>query len=232
MTFLIVLACTLAGVFVLRNPIRKAPVVFYALAIALVVVFFCSGMLHLPRSVDTLLFTLVRKCTLALALFVVVMLIGAFPHDSKVRRWLQPIRAELSIIAWILSLGHMAAYLSGYMTRLVSGAMDGAVFAAIVVALVLFVLLLVLGVTSFQFVKQRMTRASWRRVQKFSYVFFALVYVHLMLMLLPPALQGGSVAQVSVAVYSVIFIAYAVARVSYALKSREESGSDKTERAA
>lgn len=214
MTFLAVLVCTVISVFLLRNFVRKAPVAFYVAAIAVDVLFLCSDVLGVPRIVDAALFTVVHKCTLALALFVIVMFIGVFPVDSKIRRWLQPIRAELSIVAWILSMGHMAAYFSSYMTRLFSGVVDGAVFAAIVVALVLLVLLLVLGVTSFQFVKRRMSKVSWKRVQLLAYPFFGLVYVHLLLMLLPPALHGGSTARFSVAVYTVIFIAYFVSRVS------------------
>lgn len=220
MTFLLVFLATLMCVFLLRNPLRKAPVAFYALAVVVDVLFMCGDTLGLPRAVDNVLFMLVHKCALALALFTIVMFIGAFSRESKVRRWLQPVRAELSIVACILSLGHMTVYLANYAIRFLAGAVDGAVFVALVVALVLFALILVLGVTSFQFVKRRMTKASWKRVQLFSYVFFGLTYVHLMLMLLPPALQGGSVAQLSVAVYSVVFAGYAIARLTKAARDR------------
>ncbi len=33
------------------------------------------------------------------------MYIGVLPRTSKVTLWLRPIRAELSIVAWILTLG-------------------------------------------------------------------------------------------------------------------------------
>ncbi len=77
----------------------------------------------------------------------------------------------------------------------------------------LLVLLVVLGVTSFAFVKRQMSTASWKKVQKLAYPFFGLVYVHLLLMLLPSALHGGLAAQASVAVYSVVFVGYALCRV-------------------
>ena len=79
------------------------------------------------------------------------------------------------------------------------------VVSALVVALALLVLLLVLGVTSFAFVKRRMRTDSWKRLQRWAYVFFGLVYVHLMLMLAPAASQGGEAAVASVVVYTVIF---------------------------
>jgi DMSO/TMAO reductase YedYZ heme-binding membrane subunit len=53
----------------------------------------------------------------------------------------------------------------------------------------------------------------WKKIQKLAYPFFGLVYVHLMIMFLPPALKGGEAAQISVIVYSAVFISYAVLRL-------------------
>ena len=74
--------------------------------------------------------------------------------------------------------------------------------------------------TSFAFVKRQMSTASWKKVQKLAYPFFGLVYVHLLLMLLPSALHGGLAAQASVAVYSVVFVGYALCRVGRALADK------------
>ena len=87
----------------------------------------------------------------------------------------------------------MAVYLASYAPRL-GGALGGNVLGALVVALALLVLLLVLGVTSFGFVERRMRTESWKRLQRWAYVFFGLVYVHLMLMLAPAASRGGEAA--------------------------------------
>ncbi len=57
--------------------------------------------------------------------------------------------------------------------------------------------------------------------EKLSYLFFVLVYAHLLLMLLPPALAGGVAAQMSVAVYSLIFVAYIVLRIRRELVDRK-----------
>lgn len=220
MDFLLVFICAVVAAFALRNPIKKASVAFYVLAVAVSVLFIAAEFFPMPRAVWSALFLLVQKCMLALALFAVVMLIGVFSRDSRVGRWLRPIRAELSIIAWILSLGHMAVYLASYLPRL-GGVNKGAVMISFVVALVLFALLLVLGVTSFNVVKKRMKKDTWKRAQMLAYPFFGLVYLHLMLMLLPPALHGGAAAQVSVAVYSVLFAAYALLRVRRAVIDRK-----------
>ncbi|MEG1827625.1 MAG: hypothetical protein RR218_10245 [Gordonibacter sp.] len=220
MTFAIVLVITAAASLLLRNPLRKWPWLFYVLAVAVDVLFLAES--FMPRSVWSLLLTLVQKCMLPLALFTVVMFIGVFARDSKVGSWLRPVRAELSIIAWILSLGHMTVYLMSYVPRvLAGGSLGGNVALSFVVALVLFALLLMLGITSFNGVKKRMKADSWKRVQLLAYPFFGLIYVHVLLMLLPSALHGGVAAQVSVAVYTMVFGTYAVLRVARAMKDRK-----------
>lgn len=223
MDFAIILVVSVAAVFALRNPLKACPVAFYAAAIAVDVLYMYGVFFGLPRAVWSPLFVLVQKCELALALFAVVMFIGCLNREGRAYRWLKPVRSELSIVAWFLSLGHMAVYLESYLPRLVSGgAVSGNVVGAFVLAVVLLALLVVLGVTSFAFVKRRMSTASWKKVQKLAYPFFVLVYVHLLLMLLPSALHGGLAAQAAVAVYSVVFIGYGLCRVGRALADRRE----------
>lgn len=218
MDFAIILAVTVAACFALRNPLKACPVAFYVAAIAVDALYVYGVFFGLPRAVWSPLFVLIQKCELALALFVVVMFIGCLNREGRACRWLKPVRSELSIVAWFLSLGHMAVYLESYLPRLFgAGTVSGNVMGAFVLAIVLLVLLIVLGVTSFAFVKRRMRTDTWKKVQKLAYPFFGLVYLHLLLMLLPSALHGGLAAQTSVAVYSVVFIGYGLCRVGRAL---------------
>lgn len=223
MTFAIVLVVTVLACFALRDLIHKAPVVFYALAVVVDVLYLLVSALDVPFWLWKISFELIQECLLPLSLFVVVMYIGCFARDSKISRWLRPIRAELSIMACILAAGHMAAYMGLYVAQIMGGNARANVMAAFAVALALLVLLLVLGVTSFNAVKRRMKKESWAKLQKWAYVFFGLVYVHLMFMLTPSALQGGGAAQVSVAVYTVVFGAYAVARLLRAARDGKQS---------
>ena len=89
------------------------------------------------------------------------------------------------------------------------------------VALAVTVLLVVLGATSFNNVKVRMSSQTWSRVQKWSYAFFGLTYVHVLAMLLPSALSGGMTAVQSVVAYTVVFGAYAVLRIVRAMLDRK-----------
>lgn len=213
MEFLIVLVATTAACFVCRNAVKRCPLAFYVGAFAVDALFIVGLSGVLPRALWMVLLMLVQKCYVALALFAVVMYIGVFSRSSKVSLWLRPIRGELSIIAWILSLGHVSVYLAGYAPLIASGAaVSTNVLVSIMVALVLLVLLMLLGVTSFRFVKRRMSTDGWIRLQKLAYPFFALVYVHLLMMLAPAAVSGGIAATESLVVYTVVFGAWAVAR--------------------
>ncbi|HBT94627.1 MAG TPA: hypothetical protein DEB24_00195, partial [Coriobacteriia bacterium] len=192
MLFLITLIATVALTFLLKTPIKRLPWLFYLLAIVVTVVFLARGTIQLPAIIDRPFFMLMQKATLAEALFVVVMFIGVFDVKSKIRSWFQPIRAELSIFACIIALGHIAAYLTSFGVRIFvnSGSYNGFLLSSFVIALVLFALLLILGFTSFEVIKKRMKTKSWKKVQYLAYAFYALTYVHILLFLLPPAIGG------------------------------------------
>ena len=222
MTFLITLLCTTLACIVLRPVIRKVPWLFYALAVAVVVAFFAGTTLDLPRDARMAMVFMMQKCMLATALFVVVMYIGVLPKSSKARHWMQPLRGPLSIVACILALGHMVRYFMTYITRVMGGgAVAANVMVSFVIAIVLFALLIVLGVTSFNAIKKRMDARLWKRIQWFAYIFYALVYVHLLIMLGPAALAGGKNALISAGIYTVVFGAYLALRIVKAKRDKK-----------
>ena len=218
MEFRFVFAATAVAALALREPLKRCPVAFYALACAVVVVFLAGANGLLSGGWWKPAIVLVQRCMVALSLFAVVMLIGALPKGGKLDAWLRPVRAELSIVACILCLGHMCMYLAPYAARAVAGTMGAPMLASFVVAVVLFVLVLLLGVTSFGFVKQRMGGRAWKNVQRLAYPFFGLAWAHLMFMLAPAASKGGEQALASVAIYSALFALYLVLRLFRAYK--------------
>ena len=219
MRFALVLLGTAVFSFACKDAIRKAPWVFYVLAVVLSVMYAITGYVNYPYWLQRALFILMQKGTLATAFFVVVMYIGVFDGIEFVRQRLKPTRAALSIMGCILILGHVVKYLVAFLPRL--GVLSGMLAASIWLALGLFVLMLVLGVTSFQVVKRAMNASAWIKLQKTAYIFYGALYLHIILILLPPALQGSSAAIESVIVYSVVFLAYAVLRVAKALRDRK-----------
>ena len=57
-----------------------------------------------------------------------------------------------------------------------------------------------------------MSILSWRKLQKLAYVFYGLIFVHIMLFLVPSAMGGASAATISVIVYLVLGLLYLVFR--------------------
>lgn len=224
MEFVITLLAVTVFACVLRNPLRRVPWLFYGLAVVFVVAYLASTTLSLPRPVSHALMLLMNRCLLPTAIFVVVMYVGVFPKGSGARRWLQPLRTPLSIVGCILVLGHMVRFIGAYAARVFGGA--GVVAPNVLVsfglAVALFALLAVLGVTSFNAVRAHMKGATWRRVQRWAYLFYGLVYAHVLVMLGPAALNGGAAAREAVAVYTAVFGAYAVLRVARAILDRRQ----------
>lgn len=223
MKLLIAFVIALAVSFGLRNPIRKAPVVFYAIAVLADVVFLSQIMFDINSQVARAVHPYFSRCLLAYAFFAIVMFMGVFSPSSKIRQWLAPIRGELSIIAAILTFGHVANYTQSYLTQLLSGFVGAhAAFAmSFVVAAVLTVLLAVLTVTSFRAVRRAMNAKTWKRVQWFAYPFFVLIGVHVALVLGASASNFGQQAFMSVLAYSSITVVYVIARGARALLDKK-----------
>lgn len=198
-----------------KKPLKSKPGIFYAAAIMIDVVYMAATYGFVGGWVKDISFLVVQKSTLAVALFIVVMFIGTFPAGSRPRSYLMPIRAGLSIIATFLALGHICAYAGSYLYRIPSGfeSAPASLKLSLVTALVLFVLIVVLGVTSFNFVKRKMSGTRWKSIQRWAYLFYGFVYLHLALMLAPSALAGSRTAIGGMIAYTIIFGSYAVARI-------------------
>lgn len=150
-----------------------------------------------------------QRCALAFLLFSIVMFVGVLGEKNPLRTHLMPIRRQLSILACIFAVGHIAFYAASYVPRLTS-AFTGNLAFSLGLAALITALMAVLWVTSAQRVKHAMKAASWKRVQRLAYPFYVLTYVHLALLLMPSALAGNDVAVLSIAVYSIVMGAYVV----------------------
>lgn len=211
--------------WVLRRPMKSHPLVFYMIAIALNACYLACLFIDIPMFIKKMIFLLMQKCTLAVAVFIVVMFIGVFRRDSKVSIGLRPVRSELSIIGCLLTIGHMVMYVNSFLPRLVRGTIDSGFLFFFCTAIALLILLLVLGVTSVDSVKRKMTAAKWKQVQRWAYVFFLLIYVHLLSILTPAAATGAGTARNSIIIYTVIFGIYLVARIHRAVADRSDGAS-------
>ncbi|MDR0513644.1 MAG: ferric reductase-like transmembrane domain-containing protein [Coriobacteriaceae bacterium] len=221
MLFLASLIGTVLFVLLFRKALKKVPIVFYLVALALVgayVYLFLSGG-PWPFSRDVLL--LVQRCTVSLAFFTLVMFAGVFPDDSPIRGLLIPLRRELSILGAIFASGHVIVYAVNFLPRLFSGSIFARsdLATSIILASLLTAVLIVLTITSFVWVRKLMKPESWKRVQLLAYPFFALVYVHLAFILIPAVLAGSTALTLNLAIYTLLFASYLVLRIRRALAS-------------
>ncbi len=227
MEFLILLVIAIAFSLGLSKPIKKFQWIFYLIAIALSVIYIANKLAGVPpfsSLARQFMYLTIQKGSLGVALFVVVMYIGVFDGSTWVRRRLGPIRGELSIIAWLLVVGHVVVYAVNYLPKAFGGVSFKAnVMTSVTFGAILTVLLIVLGVTSIGAVRRAMKGKSWKKVQVWAYLFYALMYVHLVAILMPSAINGAPVARVSVIVYTVIFGIYLVLRVRKALRDRKKA---------
>jgi len=214
--YLLIQVLTVALCVTCYRSIRHHAKWYYVGSIALVALFYYGALFGLPEPVWRPLYHLIKQCMLGMAFFVVVMFVGALPPDHKVTKNLRSIRGELSIIAWILCLGHLIYLVA--IPPMVDIALRihfimPAAAIGMVLSIVLLVLLVVLGVTSFRSVKRHMTNKSWKALQWWAYPFYAITYVHLMLMLGPSLAQGSIFPIITASVYTLIFVGYLVLRV-------------------
>lgn len=225
MELLIALALAVAFSWTSRNAIRKAPSVFYALAIAVDVVFLGNVLWGVLPGIARVADPLVQRCLLAYGIFAVVMFVGVLPSESKLRRQLAPVRGELSIVASILAIGHVANYAQSYLALGLEGlaGLPGSLMLSFAVSSVLVVMLSVLAATSAGGVRRAMDCAMWKKVQLLAYPFFGLIFVHITLALAPSVSFVGQKAFLSVAIYAGVTLLYIALRMRRARFDRKVS---------
>lgn len=206
----------------LRRQIKRYAVSFYIVAVAVDVLFLSGVLFGVSREFAAAVYPYLTRCLLGFALFALVMYIGALPEGSKARQMLMPIRGELSIIAAILTVGHVANYLGTYLADILSGfaGMSAGMVASFVVSSLIIVLLAALTATSFNAVKTRMSSDAWKRLQKTAYAFFGLTYVHLVLVLAPTVSSSGQKAAFSIAAYTAVMLVYVALRAATHLRAK------------
>ena len=159
------------------------------------------------------------KGSLGTAMFVFVMYAGALPKGNRFIAPLMKIRGELSITAAILVLCHNFTYGRTYFRMLFvqPEILSETQLAAAIISIILIMIMLVLTITSFPSVRKSMQAKKWKQLQRTAYLFYGLMYVHIMLINIPYARLGMSMYIVNVIVYSIVFLGYAAMRISKAL---------------
>lgn len=168
---------------------------------------------------------------LGTACFIEVMAVGAMSNGHPRIKMVMPVRDELSIFACLLTLGQNLSYGKNYLTPgyLFSGPISATKIAAWISA-VMIVLMLVLTVTSVKAVRRRFSPKNWKVLQRWAYLFYGLIYVHVLLMNVPGFRKGRDGCGLTVLLYSVVFLAYALCRVRKAVLSQRGQAAKWTSR--
>lgn len=217
------LSLVLAALFIwgCAKPLKRHPAPFYIAAtmIALVVLGCTIAGVTFPEWFQNWVWPIVSRSAFSTALFAAIMWTGALPNGSKAIKHLMPIRGELSILACILTLGHNASYGLTYFRFLFTqpSLLPDNQLAAAICSLVMICIMLPLFVTSFKSVRKKMKASSWKKLQRLAYVFYGLIYAHVMLLTVPAAIQGRSGYLLTVLLYSVAFLGYAACRIQKAV---------------
>ena len=219
MLFLLALLLAVLFSFVCRKALKKHAVPFYIAAAAVSVAVAVWDFHGVPAPMQNYVIGLFSRGAFATGLWCVVMWIGALPNGSAMMKALMPVRGELSIFAAILTLGHNFGFGKTYFVRMFTnpGSMKPTQLTAGILSLVMLVIMIPLTILSIPSVRKKMTAKRWKKIQRTAYLFYALIYLHVMILFLPSAQNGKVLYQVSVIVYSLVFLGYAACRIRKAI---------------
>ena len=218
---LLIISLIIVALFIyfLKDSLKKYANIFYIGAAVISIAVFLLEFLPMHLFVKNNILGIFAKGSLGTAMFVVVMYTGALPKGNKLIAPLMKIRGELSITAAILVLCHNFTYGMTYFRMLFTktSLLSATQLAAAVISLVLIAIMLVLTVTSFPSVRKKMQAKKWRQLQRTAYVFYGLMYVHIMLINIPYARLGLGMYIANVVIYSIVFLGYAAMRIAKAV---------------
>lgn len=227
MLFLIAIAAAFGFAYLCKKPLKQHPYIFYIVAAVISIIVAAVDFRNVPEFVNTYIIGLFSRGAFGTALWAVVMWTGAFPNGSKPIKAFMPIRGELSIFAAILTLGHNIGYGKTYFVRLFTDAsrMSAEQLTASFLTIAMLIIMIPLTVMSFPQIRKKMNAKLWKKIQRTAYLFYGMMYLHVMVLFVPMAKAGRQGYFLSVLAYSIVFIGYAVCRIRkwYLLRKKAEN---------
>ena len=207
--------------YLLEKPIKKHATLFYIATIIISVLSVLAPKKGLSFVIDYLVKNILARGTLAGALFILVMVASVCPA-AKLRGLLLRTRGEMAIIAALLTLIHNISYGKHYFVALFTKISDldaPRIFAA-VLSLVMIVLLIPLTLTSFMVIRKKMNPKKWKSLQRLSYLFYGLLFIHISMIFSISIAKGHLSTLFDLTVYAIIYIAYLICRAKKYEKQR------------
>lgn len=210
---------------IFSTSIRKNPHFFYALSIAIAL---ASSIIEIIKinSPITLQSNLayLEKLSLhgnySVSCFILVMFAGALNNKWQITKKLLSIRAQLSIIGSILISPHIIIYTFYFIRNLLSHkAISSTKWIYTIAGLIAFLIMVPLFITSFKKIRSKMKFAAWKNLQRYAYIFYSLVYLHIIVILI----NSKKVDYTRVYAYSIIFGVYLLLRLAKAYNKNKIS---------
>ncbi len=165
MRVLIVTVLLLFVGYFLYKPIHKSANVLYGISLVIGI----ASVLLMDKVKITEMLTHGIVGTAALY---IVMITGVFKKKSELRKRFMAIRKEYSILGVILLLPHVYIYLLEFFSDLTN--LDDWF------GIVAFLIMIPLFITSFTTIRKKYTYSAWKKIQRWAYLAYALIYLHLL----------------------------------------------------
>ena len=114
----------------------------------------------------------INQCFFGFSFFYVVMITGVFNKDSEIFKKLYSVRSIYSIIGFIILTPHAIFYIIDKFTN--NGLFD-------IIGLLAYLIMIPLFITSFQNIDNPEIKFKWKKLQRFAYVAYLLIFIHLMI---------------------------------------------------
>jgi uncharacterized protein with FMN-binding domain len=139
------------------------------------------------------------------------------------------LRAPLAIMASFMILIHNGTYFIQYYNNISQRNMSMTLPERIASCCTVLMLLLLipLTITSFTVVRKKMKGKNWKRLQRFSYLFYGLIYLHVACLFGLQIARGNRAYQLELAIYTAIFGFYLISRVALYLKNTKKITAEK-----
>ncbi|MGD9761549.1 MAG: hypothetical protein AB7U52_03825 [Candidatus Izemoplasmatales bacterium] len=200
MIALILLLILGLGAYFFGSTIRKKAVFIYSAILLIAILAFYFR--------DVSLFFFINQGFLGFSFLYLVMIAGALNKKSKMRKKLLGVRKEYSILGFLSILPHALGKLLLGLTGEINIAWFG---------IATFIIMIPLFITSFSYIRKKMTAKSWKKLQSFAYLVYLLIMVHLII---------NYTQFIGLVIYLALFMTYIILKLIYEIKRYKQKKSN------
>ncbi|MGD1822033.1 MAG: FMN-binding protein [Pleomorphochaeta sp.] len=212
MTFLYSIIFSIIYIAIFYKSIKKKKNIHYIAISILSIATIIFNSFQFENIIISNILRVVNRGFISLALFTIVMFIGALNKNSKIYKKLIPIRTQLSIIASIITIPHIFTLYQKCIFDILDLKVTG------IITLIIFIFFVILFITSFKYFKIKLKGKNWKKVQRLAYPFFFLTFLHVFSVTALHISRAGTSAIIDLSIYSFVFLLYFILRLNLARK--------------